>query len=539
MKRFFQIMTEPKRRSSFSLAAIIRSTSCLNVQAPPTPDFSTIDTGRLGVAPFTRENVLLWQQLNLIYIERDIRQDEKNFQDQVIFYKIESPDSDVVIYRTVQYSVASLGAQLISLAQQTGVKAGKFHVKLMEYKNKSGEVSVSASSPSPAQASLQVSFIESGITIESGTLKSSTSVLPSKTVLVSSYSSVLDALGIRPTFEDAVKYYTNPEYQDGDAPPGIEQPWIFHQLKEKDSKASFQITVPSALGVNANATSHSTFELLWELEIHFYRPDELKLNYELQKDLVQSKKLAERAANPWVIVINLLNTLQTLREDFFKKHRIELNENGDPFIPEYNGRSIPTPRVPFQMVITGLARQGKSSFVWLTRITEKGVFSQPDEELFVHDEFGGGIGTKRERGFIFAPEADTESKYNQTMRFTLHDLPGIREIAEKGGAKSVGAQEKLDVHQHAIVVIEATELFKKDESGNIVVRKDFRDQYEKIKFHEDPAIILVTKWDLLFYNEELASADELVARSNLIWEHSKHNDFNIIIDEFQAFSGIY
>jgi len=303
--------------------------------------------------------------------------------------------------------------------------------------------------------------------------------LPSKAVLVSSYSSVLDVLGIRPTFENAVKYYTNPEYQDGDAPPGIEQPWIFHQLKETDSKASFQITVPSVLGVNTSATIHSTFEILWELEIHFYRPDELKLNYELQKDLVQSKKLAERAANPWVIVINLLNTLQTLREAQFEKYGMEIGLHGQPIIQNYNGKAIPLPRVPFQMVITGLARQGKSSFVWLTRITEKGVFSQPDEELFVHDEFGGGIGTKRERGFTFTPEADIESKYHQTMRFTLNDLPGIREIAERGGAKSVGAQKELDVHQHVIVVIEATELFKKDDSGNIVVRNDFRDQYEK------------------------------------------------------------
>ena len=126
------------------------------------------------------------------------------------------------------------------------------------------------------------------------------------------------------------------------------------------------------------------------------------------------------------------------------------------------------------------------------------------------------------------------------MRFTLHDLPGIREVAERGGAKSVGAQKELDIHQHAIVVIEATELFKKDESGNIDVRKDFRFQYEKIKFHERPAIILVTKWDLLFYPHKVASANELVARSNSIWEHPERKlEIDLCVEKFQAFSGIY
>ena len=352
----------------------------MNFQAPPTPDFTTIDTGRLGVAPFTRENVLLWQQLKLIHIERDVKQDDKNFQDQVIFYKVESPDPEVVTYRSLTYSTASLGAQLISLGQQTGVKEGKFHVKLIEYKGKSGEISASAylpSSPSSTQASLQGSFIESGITMESGSFQSGTSVLPSVHILDPFNYPVLDVLDIRSIFENAVKYYTNPEYQDGDAPPGIEQPWIFHQLKEKDSKASFQITVPSALGLNTSATIHSTFEILWELEIHFYRPDELKLNYEMQKDLVQSKKLAERAANPWIIVINLLNELQRLRESQFEKYGVEIGLHGQPIIQNYNGNAIPLPRVPFQMIITGLAKQDKSSFVWLTQITEKAVFSQP------------------------------------------------------------------------------------------------------------------------------------------------------------------
>ena len=506
----FQKMTEPKRRSyPFSLAA------------------------RLGVVPFTRKNFLLWQELTkLKHNERDVTQNEKNFQDRDYFYNVGSPDPEVVAYRTVNYPAASLGAQLIVLSQQTGVKNGTFRIKLIEYDDKSGEFSASpsmASSPLPEDASLHCNFIESGITIESGGLFSGTSVLPSADILASSYSQVLDILGIRPIFEQAIMYYTNPEYQDGDAPPGIEHPCILRQYKDKDTKPHFHVVDPDAPG---NANIHSSYEILCELELHFYRPDELKLNYELQKKLAKSRKLAERASNPWIHVIDLLNELQVLRDSQFKKYGVETGLHGHLIIQNYNGKPIPLPRVPFQMVITGLAKQGKSSFVWLTQITQKGVFSLPGEGLFVHDEFGCCIGTKFERAFTFTPQADIDSKYQETMRFTMNDLPGIKQNIENG---EIGRQENLQVHQHALIIIEASELFEKDKS----VRKDFRDQYQKIKFHEHPVIILVTKWDLLFYDQEVSSADELVARLNSVWEHPKRLEIDICIEKFQAFSGIF
>jgi hypothetical protein len=296
---------------------------------------------------------------------------------------------------------------------------------------------------------------------------------------------VLDELGIVNGVESVVNVFkTSSEWESKE----------FYDSKSLDFKVSKDMNL--AVGRDGVAASASgaqvvseTFE--WELRVNFYASTELMLDKQLIK-----KGLAK---SEWALVNNRFTIISKL----YEKREAECKRFS---WGNFMGKARPFTS-PFQLVLAGRRFSCKTSIVWAIEIAEGG-WESPT--FRVRPPINGEA---EQLGSTTLPnEFELQQSRNDLLFCKIFDLPGGKTLGDISKATTTMG---LEPHQFVVLVVAANDLFSKD--GTLV--NNFEKVFQDLPYSEDATMILLTKWDLLLYDETPPTdAADLACRLDDMWQ---------------------